>query len=345
MKQRPFLILAVLVLLSAVPFFSASAGINNGAAFTLDCTGFSGSGGDILLDRDNTRDQRESFILSVTDGAGNIIYEPVVDQFFVGGTVSWTGGQTFAWTQTPQYNPLTLRVVSRSGNGFAEQEVALATGTCTDLPGYGALPEGFFLTEEGLLSDGRGGGFTLGDTSPAVGLNGVPPRGGNLNEVVEQLIGYLIVNTDNLSVRSGDGPEYTLVGIVDGGTRLVPLGHNEKFTWWYVQAGDLIGWVKAEFLIARGDLTDVPIVESQGEITQPRLFVFIDLPLLSSPDDRSLPLCSIDGDQEYLVVGRDAAIEWYEIQAICGSTVVKGWVPAEQGGIRNPAAQFIPVTV
>lgn len=344
MNRRRILILALLVMVSALPLFSASAGINNGAAFTLDCAGFTGTGGDILLDRDNTDDQRESFILSVTDGAGNVIYEPVVDQFFIGGTVSWTGEQSFAWTQTPQYNPLTLRVVSQSGNGFDEQEVTLATGSCEGLPGYGALPEGFFLTEEGLLTDGKGGGFTLGDTSPAVGPNGVPPRGDNLDEVIEQLFGYLIVNTDNLSVRSGDGPEYTMVGIVDGGTRLVPLGRNEDFTWWYVQAGDVIGWSKAEFLIARGDLTDVPVVESQGDITQPRLFLFVDLPLLASPNERALPLCTIEGDQEYLVVGRDDAIEWYEVQSLCNSTVVKGWVPAEQGGIRNPAELFIPVT-
>jgi hypothetical protein len=346
MLRRTSLLLVLLTVILGLTALPAFAGSDNGAGFAIDCEGFTGTGGNVLLTRDNTGSDRESFIVSVTDGIGNIIYEPVVDQFFVGGTVSWTGGEKFRWTATPHYNPLTLRVVSRAGNNLDEQLVTLSTGACEGLPSFGATPEGVFTIDalNDLLLGIGGGALPLGSSSPSVDLNEVAPRPDNPDELVELLPGWLIVNTDNLSVRSGDGPEYTLVAIVDGGTRLIPLGRNLDFSWWYVQAGDVVGWVKAEFLIARGDLTDVLVVPSNGEIAQPRLFVFSDTTLASAPSLGSLELCSVPGDLEYLVVGRDAQISWYEIQATCDNAVIKGWVPAAQGAIRNQSNSFIPVT-
>src|SRR6185503_5718974 len=138
--------------------------------------------------------------------------------------------------------------------------------SCEGLPSFGALPI--------VIS---------GDTSPAVDINAIPPRPTNSAEVTSKLPGFLVVNTDNLSLRSGDGPEFTLVGIVDGGTKLIPLGRNLDFSWWYVQAGDKIGWAKAEFLVARGDLTSVTVVPSEGEITPATFFVFGKSALLSAP--------------------------------------------------------------
>lgn len=339
---RRLLILSIVVILiiGALP---VSAG-SSGAAFTLDCTGFSGTGGDIRLDRDNTGTGREAFIVSATDGAGNIIYEPKIDTFFVGGTVSFDNTDVIPWTSTPQYNPLTLRVVSQEGNGFSEQLVALSAGACEGLPGLAALPEGVFIVDEDTLTLDAGVTVPLGTTSESLPLNTVPPRPENPEEVTEVLAGYLLVDTDNLTLRTGDGPEYTRVGIVDGGTVLIPLGRNLDFTWWYVQAGDIVGWAKAEFLIARGDLTEVIVVPSNGVVSSPTLFVYSDQFVLASPSERALPLCKIAGNLEYLVVGRDTPIEWYEIQTTCDNAVVRGWIKAELGAIRNPAELFIPVT-
>jgi hypothetical protein len=344
MLRRQYFVTALLLGILVLSVLPASAGSDNGTSFALDCFGYTGSGGDVLLTRDNTGSERESFIVSVTDGIGNIIYEPVVDQFFVGGTVSWTGGETFRWTATPKYNPLTLRVVSRAGNGLDEQLVTLATGSCEGLPSFGATPEGVFTILEDTLIGANGIVLPLGASSPSVPLNAVPPRPVNDDELIDELPGWLIVNTDNLSVRSGDGPEYSLVAIVDGGTELIPLGRNLDFSWWYVQAGDKIGWAKAEFLIARGDLTDVTVVPSNGEIAQPKFFLYSDASVVASPSTRALELCSVPGNLDYLVVGRDAKIEWYEIQATCDNAVIKGWVPAALGAIRNQSNEFIPVT-
>jgi hypothetical protein len=327
MLRRSTFILFVMALVLGAAVLPASAGSTVDATFSLGCDGFTGSG-QILLDRDNTGSLREAFQVVVTDGIGNIIYKPVVDSFFVGGTVSWTATNKIAWTSAPEDNPLTLRVVSLAGNNLGEQTIAVATGTCDGLPTFGALPT--------VISTGI--------TSDSVDINAVPPRPVNSDEVTSKLPGFLVVNTDNLSLRSGDGPEFTLVGIVDGGTKLIPLGRNLKFTWWLVQAGDIVGWAKAEFLVARGDLTDVTVVPSQGEITPATIFVYAKTPLLSAPQANAVPLCMIPGNIEYLATGRTKATDWYELQATCDNALVKGWVAAAQGAFRGPAGAILPVT-
>ena len=319
-------ILIVMALALGAAVLPASAGSSVNATFSLDCKGFSGSG-QILLDRDNTGSLREAFQVVVTDGVGNIIYKPVVDSFFVNGTVSWTATNVVAWTSQPEYNPLTLRVVSLAGNKLGEQTIAVATGSCEGLPSLGALPT-----------------VVNGITSAPVDINGVAPRPTNSDEVVSKLPGSLIVNTDNLSLRSGDGPEYTLVGIVDGGTKLIPLGRNLKFTWWLVQAGDIVGWAKAEFLVARGDLTNVKVVPSEGEIIPSTIYVYSKMALLSAPQTNAVPLCTVAGDVEYLAVGRTKATDWYEVQATCDNALVKGWLPAAQGAFRGADGAVLPVT-
>ncbi len=326
MLRRSTFILFVMALVLSAAVLPASAGSTVNASFALDCKGFSGSG-QILLDRDNTGSLREAFQVVVTDGVGNIIYKPVVDSFFVGGTVSWTSTNVVEWTATPQYNPLTLRVVSLAGNDFDEQTIAVATGSCDGLPSLGALPL-----------------FLNGETSASVDINAVAPRPTNDEAVTENLPGFLVVNTDNLSLRSGDGPEYTLVGIVDGGTKLIPLGRNLKFTWWLVQAGDIVGWAKAEFLVARGNLTSVSVVPSEGEITPATLFVFSNVALRSAPVANAVPLCTITGNTEYILVGRNKATDWYEVQAACDNAIVKGWLSADSGAFRGPSGTNLPVT-
>lgn len=334
-----------LLALFAFSFLPVYAGDNQGATFTMDCNGFTGTAGSIKLTNDNTNKHREAFIVSATDGAGNVIYEPVEDSFFVGGTVSWEGGPQVKWTKPPQYNPLVLRVVSRAGNNFGESLVLMAVGECANLPTFGILPAGVYVVDGDTLVLGENLiSVPAGTTSPTVALNNTPPRPKNDPANLQGLPAFFIVNTDNLSLRSGDGPKYTLVGIVDGGTKLIPLGRNDDFSWWYVQAGNIVGWAKAEFLILRGDATGVPVVPSLGEIIEPRVFIHVVQTLFSAPETGALPLCSIDNKQEYYVVGRNGDTSWYQIQATCDGALVKGWIPAGMATIRNPAEQRIPVT-
>ncbi|MBN8620022.1 MAG: hypothetical protein J0L63_14025 [Anaerolineae bacterium] len=326
MRQRSFLILMLVVLALMMVSVPVSAGTTGGVGFSIGCEGFSGNGS-ITLNRDNTGLVREAFVVLATDGVGNIIYEPVIDSFFVGGSVSWEEGDVIVWDEAPSFNPISLRVVSLAGNDLPEQTVVVATGSCVGLPTYGALPTA-----------------TDASVSPSVGTNEVPPRPNNADVDPQTVPGFLLVNTDNLSLRSGDGPQYTRVGIVDGGTILLPLGRNRAFTWWLVQAGDLVGWAKAEFLVARGDLTGVSVVDAEGEVTPPVFFVFSNTQLLAAPAENALPVCGIAGNVEYLAVGRTQNTAWYEVQTTCDNAIVKGWLPASVGAYRGPSGTILPVT-
>ncbi len=346
MIRRSWMVICVaLVALSLVSILPVGAGSDSGATFALDCDGFAGTSGSVLLTRDNTGKSREAFVITATDGAGNVIYGPLVDTFFVGGSVSWAGSAPVKWERAPQYNPLALRITSRAGNGLDEELILTAFGACEDLPAYDILPAGAFRVEAGKLLDALGNFIApLGATSPSVPPNATPPRAANPPEALQGQPGVAIVNTDNLSLRSGDGPQYSLVGVVDGGQQLIVLGRNANASWWYVQAGDLIGWARAQFLVLRGNFTRVPVVEAQGELTQPRLFVYLTQPIYPAPKISDQPVCVVDGNQEYLVEGRNAGGTWFEIQATCDEVLVKGWLSAESGALRNPSGVRIPVT-
>jgi uncharacterized protein YgiM (DUF1202 family) len=344
MLRRFALPVLLLTLAGILTVFPVLAGEDKGAAFTLDCTGFTGTAGEIMLNRDNTGAGREAFIVSATDGAGKTIYAPVTDQFFVGGTISWVDGGRIGWTSAPTFNPLTLRIVSRAGNDLGESLILLATGQCSDLPNVTALPDEFFRVEGDDLVAPGGATAPAGTTSLTVPLNTSPPRPTNPDAVSQVLPGYLLVNTDNLSVRTGPAPSFTLVAVVDGGTELIPLGRTADFTWWYVQAGNVIGWASAEFLLARGDLRAVPVVPERGVEAPVTFITFSETVLFSGPGEETLPFCTLPGSVEYRVIGRDARSNWYEIQATCDNAVVNGWIFNEQGAIRNPARTFIEVT-
>jgi len=177
--------------------------------------------------------------------------------------------------------------------------------------------------------------------------NANPPRPVNAAGLAESLPGYAIVATDNLFLRNGAGPEFAPVGILDGGTRLVVLGQNggsSEGLWWYVQVGDLRGWVKSELLYLRGDLSDVPEVPNEGTLTQPTLYVGAQNPIYESDAASSRWLCQIDGNRLYNVVARDAeAAGWYRIEATCDGQLVLGWIQAERGLLRNPGGVEIPI--
>lgn len=319
--------LLAMLLLVVLPVQGAS---REGLVFRIGCEGFVSRGGDIVLNRDNTGAGREQFIITATDGNGNVVYAPSTESFRVGARITLPPGLFYGWTSAPTANPIIVRIYSPAGNELNEQTIYSVIGNCEDLDTVQL--EYDFLD----VLDGR--------TSPSVALNSVPPRPNNSPAVNLGRVGYLIVNTDNLNVRSGDGPEYTVVGIVDGGTQLVVLGRNENRSWWYVQVGEIVGWVTAELTLIRGDLTTIPIVPVVGEISRPSLFLFTSQFLLTLPIEGALTVCEIPGNVDYYIIGRTSNSAWYELEASCGGAVVTGWVPAERGGLRNPAESFIAVT-
>jgi uncharacterized protein YraI len=321
-------IASVLFYIAPAPFVRAADA--DGLSMRVDCDGFVSRGGSIVLNRDNTGQGREQFIITATDGNGDIIYNPVPESLRVGVSIEFPDGLYWAWTTAPAANPITVEVISPAGNGLNEQVIYSILGSCPDLE-----------TVEGELTVDK---TPDGSTSPSVPLNANAPRPTNPEGSASRSPGYLIVNTDNLNIRSGDGAEYTIVAKVDGGTELIVLGRNASRTWWYVSVGDVLGWVTGELTIIRGDLTGIPIVPVTGEIAAPTLFVYSSTSLYSDPSLASSAVCEISGNQEYYVIGRTASETWYEIEAACGGGTVTGWVRESAGGLRNPAGSFIPVT-
>ena len=236
-----------------------------------------------------------------------------------------------------------MQVVSPGGNGQPEQMVYLVTGNCAGLPTFG---EGVFAIGDDLTlypifapADGR--------VSPGYDPNDAPPRPINPPGLAETQPGYAIVNTDNLFLRSGAGAEFSPIGILDGGTRLVVLGRNGESgdsLWWYVEVGGLRGWAKSSFLILRGDLTAVPVVPILGGITPPTLYIGIPEPIYNTPSIGGRWLCEIDAGRLYFVVARNAeTATWFRIQATCNGHAILGWIQADRVLLRNPGGVDIPI--
>ncbi len=77
-------------------------------------------------------------------------------------------------------------------------------------------------------------------------------------QVAQLAIPLLVVNTSFLNVRSGDGPQYTVVLTVVGGTELPVLGVNSNKTWYLVSTAAGPGWIDLQFTLPRGDFRNVP---------------------------------------------------------------------------------------
>lgn len=291
----------------------ANAAVSDDLNWEVSCDGFTNVSGGLMLDRDNTGTGHETFIITGLDGAGNVIFGPVSEDFFTGSSLYINDGITFEWTATPIANPLYVTVISPAGNGLPEQLVYSASGRCSGLP------------DSDEVTDVTGADIA----NPEVIIAGQP--------------GYLVVDTFRLNLRSGDGAEYTVVGQVNGGGRLAVLGVNAERTWWFVQAGNVRGWVRNDFVVVRGDLSDTPIVIADGVIMPPRFFLYLYVNVYSSPSASSAVICEIPGNREYVIVGRNIDASWYGIEAVCDGETVIAWVDAERGAVRNPGDQDIPI--
>lgn len=102
---------------------------------TLDCNGINvTNSSSVQMDRDNTGSGMEAYEVVGTDGAGNVIFGgPTPITAPVGATLPQPPGLV-PWMTPPQYNPLSLRIVSVAGNGLPAQTLVSLSGTCQGLP-------------------------------------------------------------------------------------------------------------------------------------------------------------------------------------------------------------------
>lgn len=325
-------LLVMALLLMVIGTAAVHGAGTRGLNWAVGCEGFTNVGGGIILDRDNTGTGDEAFSISATDGLGNQIFGPLRDASEVGTEIYLSEGVFFRYGALPVANPITVTLTSLAGNGLAAEVIYTATGNCDEI-GSAATTEDIDMEN---LQD-------VGLTSPSVPLNGTAPRPANEEVFFGSDDNYLIVDTVTANLRSGDGPQYTIVGQVDGGTNLIVLGRNPARSWFYVRADDIRGWINASLVIIRGDLTELPVVPSRGEIYPPRLYVYSTNPIRLSPSSTSLVLCSVGGDLEYPIIGQNANGSWFRIRTECNGRPVNGWIRSATGALRNSGDLTIPV--
>jgi hypothetical protein len=262
----------------------------------------------------------------------------MLKRLFAGVVLLCVGGMAMAQTPTPTpIAPCTITVAR------AEDAVPDVSISFTTIRKYLTLPSETapfkILNCASPLEE-----FEVFAVSPSVGPNTPAPNVVNEPGVVNNLAGYAIVNTGFANLRSGDGPGYTKVGVVGNGDELIVLGRNATRTWWYVRAGDVTGWVLGSLLILRGDLSDVPVVATAGEIIPATLFVpAARNPIYNGLQSTSVVICEAAGGLEMLIKGISFNQSWILIEAICADgRVVEGWIAADRGFIRNPAGLSIP---
>jgi hypothetical protein len=304
--------------------------------FKLTCSGFTSNGGRLIFDRDNTGQGLERFSLLATDGAGKVIYGPIVQDMPIGSSIEYPQGFYQAWQAAPEINPLFLTITSEEGNGQVKETIYRRTDTCRTLEGYSRE-----VIESSTFGDV---GPVDGETAPAMALNQRPVTPVSINDLADLLglSGYGIVNTSRLNMRSGAGIQYERVAILNGGTEVAVLGRNENATWWYVQVDETRGWVSADYVILRGDLRAQGLVPSTGEIAKPRFIFYQDYPVYDVPSTQGRVMCEMAGNLEYSVVGRNDDWTWYKIDAVCNGVPMKAWADGSLGALRRDG-QEVPL--
>ena len=107
----------------AISYYSGS--------MTITCTGQTNDL-KFYVDRNNTAPNSESYRLIATDGYGTILYQFDGTSPLSGGTP--VGLVSAIWAVAPQGNPIIYKIISKAGNGLAEQISFVQSGNCPGLP-------------------------------------------------------------------------------------------------------------------------------------------------------------------------------------------------------------------
>ena len=132
MKRKISALFILIVVISLVGMPTVFAFVTNISA-TIDCGGWINGTGTVDWTRDNTGSGVENLYYYAVDGAGNQILN-VSDNRAVGSNAALT--PNYPWDTAPQYNPITLTLISPAGNGEPEQRHLIAFGDCSGLPTY-----------------------------------------------------------------------------------------------------------------------------------------------------------------------------------------------------------------
>lgn len=160
--------------------------------------------------------------------------------------------------------------------------------------------------------------------------------------------GYVVVGSEFLNLRTGDGTQFVSVAVLAFNTPLKVLGRNEDGSWWFVQVGNFTGWVNNDYVVVRGDLSGTPeVAVVRGVLEQPRVYIgYANNPVYFEPIYVSSEwLCNVPGNVEFPVIGRTEDNLWYQVQATCtDGRRVTAWIRTQNAVLRNFGLVEIPVT-
>ena len=148
-----------------------------------------------------------------------------------------------------------------------------------------------------------------------------------------------VVNTGALNMRSGPGAAYTDVGTLEGGTQAQIVGRSMDWGWWLLKTPSGTGWVNAEYIIARGDTSQVPYVEPGGTVNATTYSVAAQAPpttisgpvafvatgalnIRSGPDGSFDKIGSVYAGTRLPIIGQSTDLGWWQVDSPFG----QGWV-------------------
>jgi hypothetical protein len=337
-RMTPFVrVIFPLLLVLAVAVVPVLGATTDNFIATATCSGFFPTGS-FAANRDNTGAGAESIAINVVDGNGTVILQ-VIDAVPLNWSVT-PASILYPWTTEPTANPLNVSVISLAGNGLAEQVLYTTRGAC---PG---LPTGTVTDAVGALANaGAAGALGPASTtvSPPIFLGQRMPTPTTNTAAIEALPTYAIVNTTNLNLRSGDGPQFLPVAVLRGGTRTRVVGRNDTASWWLLEANGFVGWASAEFVAVRGDASDLPVVPSRGTLIPASMVLAVPKPVFSEPTDLLNRVICTAAPGEYYLNGRNASGTYYQGRVACeDGRTVDGWILAEEVLFRNPAGNLLP---
>lgn len=109
-------------------------------------------------------------------------------------------------------------------------------------------------------------GFVFAALIVALGAAGGPQiaLADNAAQAPRYVAPIAVVNTGNLNVRSGPGPQFSIITKLPGGSQVPVLGFNEDASWYLVTTPNGNGWIYAAFTLPRGDFRYVPYITLQA---------------------------------------------------------------------------------
>ena len=131
---RKLLLVVVLLMffsIAVMPAFAVAGGQLLNATFSCSMVDVAYTA--VTFDRDNTGVGYELYRVQITDGDGTILYD-LLNARTLGTVIPAHVSEFIDYGVVPNYNPISLRFYSLSGNGFAEQSIWDVQGECSGLP-------------------------------------------------------------------------------------------------------------------------------------------------------------------------------------------------------------------